>query len=1108
MTDTILIDDIEYNIEDEELDEVSYYEILTIDEIIKDNPIFIAFTKEEVFNELNNFFEDSSKSQSIAELFFKDKSINTMNYVFVGDVTKKQRQCNSNFEEETNEFQAEFQEFISDLVKIRKLPYNISKEQTNKYFFAISYDTESKALRMKPHMRTMIRFQEKNINIFYPVFPEDDTNIPILSIYYKQPHATMYDFMSEKVLEHTKGYPNLFNYTDAESYSDIEKLVQSVKPKMKHILEKVEFDIDDYHLDFNNIDILLRKFDTSLDDINIHDFELLREKLEHVLEIKPEQIKYKPYKIKEKRYLNNKLTFYDKIQNIGKLLDIPDKVKEDYILLVTTLQEQKFELNAQPLIYNNINDIVNAVVNSDIEIEDIIENIDANRQVIVYDHAITTLKNITENNATDIQNALDELHNRFTSLKEIKNDIFELHFIDFYKELIQIREGNDTSDYDGIPDVYRNEPVFDEQQGFWEDTIETSNISQSNVSNMMLEKYWLSPKYKEAKGFIEMLKIALPTIHKIQDIAKLNIDFDLLSNELYKHFAGIPTKYNILYNIFKKNEIKESDEYIRQIVNITPRVALSEKLLSEYDELKLNNILTFVKECNEEFIKYYLQMIHVALTWWSIRTQDDLIENIKVVEENLFDPRYIDKWSIDGEPLKESSKGVMVYLCSIAKDMIEQDMGYKSEDILKSVIKVKNEKYEKEVEALIENNKNIAKRANKGTETYRTLQNIFKEKNKDKLLVSYIDALIYMPGYKFKKAHKFLLGCCLQKIGKDFIAFSDLSKNERKDLIAAKTKYSKKRETINTSKMLYCPITEQNVSNTSHIKYVLYENDKDGENAMTVDTWLEDMRNTTPLLPENVINMLKTNPRNSHQLSKNNVRIFCKTSGYVTKANELEDQLYNTTNYSNILRRICFVLKKLNIDRTPEESKLLLSGIDVINSILEDIDHLHEIIDEYNKNQIRYIKHYILTRAICIPFNPDIANENNDILYSSITTSNSFVNNVTKTIYGTITKYISKNTMPTYEDNLNFINKIREENKHKTLEVMNLKSNDERMLIDQLKKIGMKKESEQFAENDPSEDNNENFDLNGLYGGVRENNENDEFLMVGENEDGDDNYLD
>ena len=51
MTD-IIVDNVVYQLEDEELPEVSYYEIITLDEMIKENPTFIAFSREEIFNEL------------------------------------------------------------------------------------------------------------------------------------------------------------------------------------------------------------------------------------------------------------------------------------------------------------------------------------------------------------------------------------------------------------------------------------------------------------------------------------------------------------------------------------------------------------------------------------------------------------------------------------------------------------------------------------------------------------------------------------------------------------------------------------------------------------------------------------------------------------------------------------------------------------------------------------------------------------------------------------------------------------------------------------------------------------------------------------------------
>jgi hypothetical protein len=42
----------EFKYEDEELDEIDYYEIVSYDEIIKFNPTFVAFSNEEIYNYL------------------------------------------------------------------------------------------------------------------------------------------------------------------------------------------------------------------------------------------------------------------------------------------------------------------------------------------------------------------------------------------------------------------------------------------------------------------------------------------------------------------------------------------------------------------------------------------------------------------------------------------------------------------------------------------------------------------------------------------------------------------------------------------------------------------------------------------------------------------------------------------------------------------------------------------------------------------------------------------------------------------------------------------------------------------------------------------------
>lgn len=1109
MTESIFINDIEYNIEDEELEEISYYEILTLKEIIKDNPTFIAFSREELINELNIIYKDFDKSRDIAELFFKDNNLNLQNIIFVTDAQRIQNDCDED---------SVYKNFIEFSKKMNKLQPEITKKKKDNYIFSVEYDNESNKIRLKPHMKTMIDFKE-NKNDAYIIFPEDDTNIPIFAAYFKQPITTMYDFMTDKVLSHTKGKSDLYNYVYADTYTNMNKLITSVRPKMKLIIEKNKLDDnDDFDFDQHHIDNLLRKFDTSFDEINKDDFQLLRDELGYILDMKSHNIKYKGYHNKKLKYITEKLTFFDKIKNIKKMIDIPEKIKEENDALIASLEEQKFQLNASPLIYNNVKDIVKAVGNGDMSIEDIIDNIDVNRKVIVFDHAITTLKNMNKTNVTEVQEVLDDLIGRFANLRKIKNDLFELHFLDFYKDIKELKEANDYSDYEGIPDVFKNEANFDEQINLEYDIFNETDITSEAFSIMMLEKYWLSQKYKYAKGFVEMLQIVLPIIEKIREISSLEIDYELLCQELYKHFSGISTKYNTLYNLFKKHNINESDENIRNMSRITPRIALTDIVASEYEQFK--DVMIYIKECNQQFVQILTDMICMSIAWWSVRVQNDLIEGINAIQENLFQTAYADKWSINGHPLKESDKnqGVTIYLSAITQDVITEEKDYfpsnikdikdisknimDIKDITKKIINVVKETFQTELEEIRINEKKLSKTSDKGSETYQALKDTLKEKNKDKILINYINALMYMPGYKYKKINKFLLGCCLQRIGKTFAAFSDLKLKDRKDLIAVKNSYAKKRETIKTSKEMFCPVADKKKSKLAEIKYILPIIKMDDVTISTFENWIDNMRKVSPLLPEKVIDKFQKNPRELKTLSDENVHIFCNTAVAKTRTSYFQNQLYqNNSKYSNILRRICTVLKKMNIDRTIEESALLSSAIEVINAIIVDIDKLNEIVNEYNVNDIQNIRYYIISRAICLPFNPDIAKENNGFLYSSITTSETFVFQIVKAMYNSIRIYISNATMPTIEENLDFINKIREENKKKLLGDLNMKSNDERSLIDQLKKIGMKDDAENMI-TDTNDDYLEPFSLNEMYDTNYQNDEvEDEFLLISQEDD-------
>ena len=86
------IEDFEY-VEEEEVDEIDYYEIVSLKEIIKLNPSFIAFSNEEIYNYLFNFLKSKTKAENFLKLFTdvieKQKNkININNFIVVADAKR------------------------------------------------------------------------------------------------------------------------------------------------------------------------------------------------------------------------------------------------------------------------------------------------------------------------------------------------------------------------------------------------------------------------------------------------------------------------------------------------------------------------------------------------------------------------------------------------------------------------------------------------------------------------------------------------------------------------------------------------------------------------------------------------------------------------------------------------------------------------------------------------------------------------------------------------------------------------------------------------------------------------------------------------------------
>jgi len=358
-----------------------------------------------------------------------------------------------------------------------------------------------------------------------------------------------------------------------------------------------------------------------------------------------------------------------------------------------------------------------------------------------------------------------------------------------------------------------------------------------------------------------------------------------------------------------------------------------------------------------------------------------------------------------------------------------------------------------------------------------------------------------MPGVNYKKIHKYLVGCCLKRIDDTFETDGDLVKAGRKDLIAIKNFYSNNRATNEARDLRYVPnldgikdeiMKDDNITIIEIDDYVYNINN----NEDIVIDWLETMYDRNPLLPNKIIDELKDNSKNINRLIENNINIVTKTAR-INNKDILKNLITNKINMKQILLKICTILFSYKNAYEDDNINLLVdNSIKYIKDILRDIYKLNKVVNDDVIVDINRINSYILSRVICLPFSPESVE--NGILRAEVELPNGFVELNAKNNLKYLIDIFRISTFPTMEENIEFINKKREENKQKKLSILNDKTVDDNQLISNLKKAGIK--------NDLM-DIDENKDIGGNINDMYDNEEKNENKLSAIDEDTDDESM-
>jgi hypothetical protein len=1071
-TDADILKDIEYI--DEDLEDIEYTEILTFEEMSKINPSFIALDKEEIYNHLYNFFKNKKKSDLMRNLFYeilinrdsKNGKINDYaNYIF-----DTESELVKYGDENTLDNKTQLENFIEKYK---------DKSQFREFYkrkFSASYNINSDKIRLKPtHNTTIIIAENKEFNKadfpkYYPIIKDypiikcnlidkveyisnindgDDINLPINGAYYKIPTSTNDDYMYTKIASHLVNSINT-NYKSSDNYKDIYELIKDTHPDIGIIIDEIKDNKDSFYLDYSNINNIFKKYDYSLDFISEKDLEILSDYMYSIIKNEKERkIIHKSFKIRKPELINRKLTFFDNIDKILKYINISSEIVsflEKTRELINNYKNDIMQSNNEPLKNYNIYDIIKQINEDSIKIEDVLEELKLSIKNINIENTLETINDILEakENIEDIKEYHNNNKNHFIYSREhiFDYDTDGKHFVISKRENKAICDGNDIDNYEGLQDD--DDIIDDENKGVA--NVDNQNTNINSINNYNLNAYISNVNFRNEKGFIEILKIILDMIKKINDIANIDIDYDELSSYLFKNYRGISTRYEKYFKELETHNKDDAIKYAKKYSEMFPSYLLNEKRIEKIHR-------NIIKDVNEKFIETINMIFYNSICFWIVDTQDKIIKNKISLNINNLNPNHIDKLN---------THGLLYYTIDIISDF------FKYTDNNDYVINIKDLK--KTLKNIIENeykdfgddvlNELIYKNTNDG----KNRCNNDKYKNIDDERY-YINKLLFTPNNnsKYEKIHKYIQGCCLRKLDNNFNDISDFE-NTNSEIIKLKEHYSKVRINNRERDIRFTPpkiikkkikkgknkddeITREDDDETGNDIYMNEEKEKYNNiknvnskhfiyniNNYDVTVWLESMRNNSELLPNNLIDNLKMD---DFDFVKTTITDNIKKLKKVKKNINVEFLNYKYINYKEILLNICKILYvNVNSSSKYKDNEILKNKIfDAIKEIKTMIKYLYKLnkimsdndeddVENGINNDVNLINLLVISNSLNYPDLSGIENIPTD-----------FISYNNSELYEYLKNYVEGkyNKFLTSEEIAIFINEKREEYKNKKL---------------------------------------------------------------------------
>jgi hypothetical protein len=592
------------------------------------------------------------------------------------------------------------------------------------------------------------------------------------------------------------------------------------------------------------------------------------------------------------------------------------------------------------------------------------------------------------------------------------------------------------------------------------------------MNNYDLNAYISNINFRNEKGFIEILKIILDMIKKINDVANIDIDYDGLSSYLFKNYRGVSTRYEKYLKEFESKNKDDATKYATKYSEMIPKHLQSSKYV---DKIHLD----IVKNVNEKFIETINTIFYNSICFWVIDAQEKILNNSISLNMNYLNPNHIDKLNI---------RGLLYYIIEIISDFFKytdtNDYVINIKELKKNLIYIIQNEYKNKDDNVLN------ELLNKNNENFKCKNDKYKGIDDERY---YIDKLLFTPSNnsKYEKIHKYIQGCCLRKLDNNFNDISDFEFANNTEIIKLKELYSKIKLINKKRDIRFTPpklikkkgskkdkdkenkkdndidddiifddsegnndiYMNENKENYNNIKYVNSKQYIYNINNYKVIEWLESMRNVSEILPNSLIDhLINSEIDDINTVITDNIKKLKKVKKNINT--DFLDCKY--INYKEILLNICKLLYvNINSSSKYNDNELLkekiMSSIKEIKNMIKYLYKLNKI-TYYNDNDadnIDTINKLIISKSFNFPDLSEIENIPNDFIYYNANEMYEYLKNY---LDGKYNRFLTPKEID------EFINEKREEYKNKKLEEYKHLNEDEHEIRRQIKAAGIIKD--------------------------------------------------